>query len=77
MNGCFLSTLDLLQDLLVEEFTEILSCNTNVNVIVDLNRNTYSVTLSDAKATGKNYIILKMILFYSFFKKLYDIGRAL
>jgi hypothetical protein len=48
-----------------------------VNVIVYLHGNTDAVALSDTKAAGKHDLIVDMMFFYGFFKKLYNIGRAL
>ena len=61
----------------LEKFSEILSCHTHVNVIVYLHGHTDAVALSDAKATGKHDLILDMMFLHGFFKKLYNIGRAL
>ena len=48
-----------------------------MNVIVYLHGNTDAVALSDTKATGKHDLILNMMFLYGFFKKLYNILRAL
>ena len=61
----------------LEKFSEILSRHAYVNVIVYLHGNTDAVALSDTKATGKHDLILNMIFLYGFFKKLYNILRAL
>ena len=62
---------------LLEKFSEVLSCDTNVNVIVYLDGNADAVALSNAKAAGKNDLILDMMLRYRLLKKLYNILRAL
>ena len=48
-----------------------------MNVIVYLYGNTDSVALSDAEAAGQHHLVVDMMFFYGFLKKLYDIGRAL
>ena len=63
--------------ILLEKFSEIFSRHAYVNVIVYLHGNTDAVALSDTKATGKHDLILNMMFLYGFFKKLYNILRAL
>ena len=48
----------------VEELLEILAGNSNVHVIVYLNSYSYSVALTNAEATGENYVVLYVMLLY-------------
>ena len=68
---------DDIKYIFLEKFSEIFSRHAYVNVIVYLHGHTDAVTLSDAKATGKHNLILDMMFLHGFFKKLYNIGRAL
>ena len=59
-----------------KEFFEILSGDTDVNIIVHLYGNTDTVALSDTEATGKYDLILNIMILHGFFKKLYNISGA-
>ena len=67
---------DHVEYLRLEEFSEILGSYTNVNVIVDLNGNSYGTALSDAEAARKDHLVLEVIFLHSPFKKLNDLGGA-
>ena len=65
------------ENVLEEKFSEILSCNAYVNVIVYLNGNTFTVAFSDAETTGKHDVVFDIILLDRSLEKFYDILRAL
>ena len=65
------------EDVLEEKFSEILSCNAYVNVIVYLNGNTFTVAFSDAETTGKHDVVFDIILLDRSLEKFNDILRAL
>ncbi len=46
-------------------------------IIVDLNANTYAITLADAKATGEDDFILDVMLCNGIFKQINDFSRTL
>ena len=48
-----------------------------MNIIVNLHGNADTVTLADAKATGKCDLIFDMMFFDSLLQKLNDLGRTL
>ena len=52
----------------LEELLEVLASYSDVNVIVDLNGHSYSVTFSYAKATCKDNVILNVMLLDSSLK---------
>jgi hypothetical protein len=62
-------SLDNVKDIGLKEFSEILGCDANVNVIIDLNGNANGVTLADTEAARKNNVILNVMLLYSIFKQ--------
>ena len=59
-----------------KEFSEILSGDTDVNIIVHLYGNTDSIALSDAETAGKYHLVFQVMILHGFFKKRYYIGRA-
>ena len=72
-------TLDLKVDseqslAVVEKFFEILFCYADVNIIINLNCYTNTITLADAKASGKCNFVFKMMFFNGFLKELYNFG---
>ena len=68
--------LNYFEYVLVEEFLEILSRYTDVNIVVYLNGNAYSIAFSNAKATRKNNLVFKMIFGDGAFKKLHYLLRS-
>ena len=77
--GCseLLRVLYYLENVLIKELSEVLSGNANVNVIIHLNGNSDTVALSDAEATGKHNLVLKMMFLNSILHKFHNILRAL
>ena len=67
---------DYVKDLLFEEFSEIVSGDTDVNVIVDLHGHTDAIALSDAEASGKHDLVLDVMLLNGALKQLHDFLRA-
>ena len=62
---------------LIEEFLEILSRYTDVDIVVYLNGNADSVAFTYAKAAGKNDIVVYLMLCNCLLKKLNDLLGAL
>ena len=48
-----------------------------MDIVIYLNRNSYSITFSDTKASRKHHIILDLVFFNRLVKELNDILRAL
>ena len=61
----------------LEKFSEILSCNAYVNIIVYLYGNSHAVASSNAEAARKHNLVLNMIFLYSVLKQLYYLLGAL
>ena len=69
--------MDNFEYVLIEKFSEILSRYSNVNIVVNLNGNANSVTFSDTEASGKDYVVLNVMLRNSGLKHFYYGFRAL
>ena len=61
----------------IKKLSEILSCYSDVDVIVDLNGDTDTVAFADTEAAGKHYLIRKRVLLDRLLQKLYYVLRAL
>ena len=68
---------EFLCNMFFEKFLEVFACDAGMNVIIHLYGYADTVAFSDAEAAGKHDLILNMMFLYGFFKKLYNIGRAL
>ena len=69
--------MDNFEYVLIEKFSEILSRYSNMNIVVNLNGNANSVTFSDTEASGKDYVVLNVMLRNSGLKHFYYGFRAL
>ena len=69
--------MDYIKYIFLEKFSEVFSCHTNVNIIIHLYCNTYTVALSYTEAAGEHNVILDMIVTHCFLEELYNILRAL
>jgi hypothetical protein len=65
------------KDVFLKKFSEVVSRNADVNVVVDLHGHADAVALSDAEAAGKHDLVLNTVLLHCRLKKLDDILRAL
>ena len=61
---------------LTEKFSEILTRDTYVNLVVYLNGNAYTVTLADTEAAGKHDLFGESVFRNGAFKKLYYVLRS-
>ena len=57
----------------LEKLVKSLSGNTYVYIVVDLNRHTDPITLSDTEAAGQHHIILQPVLGHGALQHLYNI----
>ena len=47
-----------------------------MNIIIDLNGNSDAIALTDAEAANEHDFIVKLLVFYSFLQKLYNLFRT-
>ena len=67
---------DYVKDIGLEKFSEILSRNADMDIIVNLYSNANAVALADAEATGKHNLVFYVMFFNGFFEQLNYILRS-